>query len=57
MYIPYMDSLTRSLEIRLSPINEIPFKLGFLYPSIMLKIKKNNFIKNLQELYNCNYKI
>lgn len=50
MYIPYINSLIQSLEIRFSSINKIPFKLGFLHPSVMLKMTKINFIKILQEL-------
>ncbi|KAL4104101.1 hypothetical protein QTP88_019414 [Uroleucon formosanum] len=50
MYIPHIDSLIQSLEVRFSPINEIPFKLGFLHPSVMLKMTKINFINILQGL-------
>ncbi|XP_022183170.1 uncharacterized protein LOC111042781 [Myzus persicae] len=52
IYIPYIDSLIQSLEIRFSPINEIAFKLGFLHPSTMLKMTKINFIDILKELDN-----
>jgi len=48
--MPYIDSLIQLLEVRFSPINEIPLKLGFLHPSDMLKITKINFINILQEL-------
>lgn len=56
IYIPYIDSLIQSLEIRFSPINEIQFKLGFLHPSTMLKMTKINFIDILKEIDNY-YKI
>lgn len=56
VYLPYIDSLIQSLKIRFNLINEIPFKLGFLHPSIMLKMNKVEFIKDLQELNN-HYKI
>lgn len=49
-YIPYLDSIINSLEVRFSEYNEIAFKLGVFITSEMVQIDKKSFKLILEEV-------
>lgn len=54
--LPYLEFLINSLDFRFSQTYEIPFEIGKLHPSEVIKSSKCDFIHILEEVHDL-YKI